>query len=122
MHRCSIDEDLQGLGLYKTNPRHQILELFHVDRPWSAQEIAVKIHAIGRSTIYRTLRLLVKEGVIVPLHAHGDHTFYERAGQAHHDHLQCQRCTKVECLPCPVPQLTQEHVLEVAGTCRACTM
>ena len=119
-HRCQIDEDLRDRGLYKTGPRHRILELFHEPRPWSADDIAKKIHAIGLTTIYRTLGILVDRGVIVPLHAHDDRILYERAGQTHHDHLQCARCTKVECLPCPVPQLQQPHILEVTGTCKSC--
>lgn len=119
-HHCRIDDELHGRGLSKTTPRHQIIELFEQNHPWSAQTIAIKIHSIARTTIYRTLRILAKKGYIVPISVHGDHTVYERAGQPHHDHTRCSSCDLVTCLPCPVPGLNTPHILEVQKLCSTC--
>ncbi len=119
-HHCRIDDELHDRGLSKTTPRHQIVELFEKNMPWSAKTIAMMVHAIGRATIYRNLRVLVKKGVIVPIDAHGEHTFYERAGQPHHDHARCSTCDIIECLPCPIPDITSNHTLEIMRICPTC--
>lgn len=120
IHHCRIDDELHDRGLSKTTPRHQIIELFEENRPWSAQTIGIKIHSIARTTIYRTLRILEKKGYIVPIASHGDRAVYERAGQPHHDHARCTSCDLVACLPCPIPELSTPHVLEVQKVCSSC--
>lgn len=120
MHNCRIDKALHDRGLYKTHSRHRIFELFHDDRPWSARQLEKKLHDVARATIFRTLRLLLKEKAIKKIEGDDNHAYFERTGQPHHDHLTCDSCAAVECLPCPVPELKKKHILNVSGTCRTC--
>lgn len=120
MHNCRIDQSLHDRGLYKTHPRHRIIELFHDNRPWSAVQLEERLHDVARSTIFRTLRLLMKEKTIERLEKHGDGVYFERTDQPHHDHFACDNCNLVECVPCPIPNLTKKHLLEISGRCRMC--
>lgn len=119
MHNCSIDDDLHARGLRKTHPRHRIIELFHRPQLWSARGLGQELHDVGQTTIYRTLRLLVAEGVILPVKEKNGEESFERAAQDHHDHQVCNSCQVVECLPCPIPTI-DNHALELQGTCTAC--
>lgn len=116
MHNCRIDQALHDRGLYKTHPRHRIVELFHDNRTWSAYQLEKKLHDVARATIFRTLRLLIKEKAIEKI----DDGHFERTGQPHHDHLHCDQCDAVECLPCPVPEFKKKHTLRISGACRTC--
>jgi len=88
---------------------------------------------VGLATIYRTLDLLVKSGLV---RAHDFGQGYRRyeaiPGQAHHHHLICVRCGKVaefahERLERLLPIIadehgfqTERHRLEIYGVCREC--
>ncbi|MBI1907904.1 transcriptional repressor [Candidatus Uhrbacteria bacterium] len=119
MHHCAIDDALHDRGLKKTHPRHRIIELFHEPRLWCARALRKRLHDVGQNTIYRTLRLLIQEGIIVPVAAQDGHTHFARADQPHHDHLACTKCHVTSCLPCPVPKL-QSHTLSLSGLCASC--
>ena len=48
---------------------------------------------ISRATVYRTLELLVKSGMVRRVHLGEDHYHYEHVrGDSHHDHLICTTC------------------------------
>jgi len=60
-----------------------------------AQRIDPRIH---RVTVYRTLDLLKRHGLIDELdllHIHGDQHYYESHGPRDHIHIACLRCGKV---------------------------
>lgn len=118
MHHCSIDDQLHGKGLKKTHPRHRIIELFQAPRLWSIRTLKQQLHDVGQATIYRTLRLLLREGVIMQTRSHAGEESFELTRE-HHDHLACTTCDTTTCLPCPIPSL-QQHVLELQGTCKTC--
>lgn len=119
MHHCAIDDALHDRGFKKTHPRHRIIELFHTPRLWSVRAIRKHLHDVAQATIYRTLAMLQKEGIIVPVRTGGEETAFERAGQEHHDHRMCRDCHIVACIPCPVPSLAN-HSLEIQGACASC--
>jgi len=89
--------------------------------------------AVGLATIYRTLDLLVESGLV---RAHdfgqGYRRFEPMPAQAHHDHLICVRCGKVEefmhdrlerMLPIIADEYgfqPQRHRVELYGVCRDC--
>ncbi len=60
-----------------------------------AQKIDPRVH---RVTVYRTLDLLKRHGLIDELdllHIHGDQHYYESHGPRDHIHIACLRCGKV---------------------------
>jgi Fur family ferric uptake transcriptional regulator len=60
-----------------------------------AQKVDSRIH---RVTVYRTLDMLKKFGLIDELdllHIHGEQHFYESHGPRDHIHVACLRCGKV---------------------------
>ena len=95
-----------------------------------------KVHhdypSIGLVTIYRTLDILAKLGLICELHAGDSCRSYTISSLGHHHHLICSNCGTVVDFPGfelgEVEQnLSQEtgfridgHLLEFIGLCQAC--
>jgi Fur family ferric uptake transcriptional regulator len=88
---------------------------------------------VGRVTVYRTLEHLVESGMVEELSiAKGVATYEHTAGHAHHDHLICNRCGKVQELrSAKLEQLKekearaagwepQSHLLKIRGLCPDC--
>lgn len=119
MHHCDIDDQLHGHGLKKTHPRHRIIELFRTPQLWSVRMLKQQLHDVGQSTIYRTVHLLLSEGVITQTSTHNGEEAFELT-RDHHDHLACSNCHTTSCLPCPIPSL-QQHTLELKGVCASCS-
>ena len=119
MHQRDINTVLKRFGLRRTKVRRAILQRFHHARTWTASQLAAELPKSDLSTIYRNLQKLVEKEVLVEVHSHDGESHYEQAGKAHHDHLVCESCDIVECVPCPAPKLTT-HTLELIGTCSSC--
>ncbi len=97
---------------------------------------AQKIDAsVDRSTVYRTLQLLKRQGLIDELdlmHSNGDGHYYERKPDRDHIHMACLRCGKIaelvsdsfEKLKPQVEKDRRFRVLvsrsEIGGYCSAC--
>ena len=90
-------------GIRMTEQRRAILSVMetaskHLDAAQILRK-AQKIDAsVDRSTVYRTLRLLKRQGLIDELdllHLRGDRHFYESHGPRDHIHVACIRCGKV---------------------------
>ena len=88
---------------------------------------------IGKATVYRTLDLLAKSGMIVERDfGEGFHRYEPVPGHPHHEHLICVRCGKVvefsnERLERLKALIADEygfrhlhHRLEIYGVCREC--
>ena len=87
---------------------------------------------IGLVTIYRTLDILTKLGLICELHAGGSCHSYTTAASEHHHHLICSHCGKVvDFSGYDLSELEQrlsretgfdieDHLLEFTGLCQAC--
>ena len=88
---------------------------------------------ISRATIYRTLELLVRSGLVRRVHLGEDHYHYEYvSGNSHHDHLICTTCGGV--IEFHDEQLEQRqreicerkkftptfHNLQILGVCDSC--
>lgn len=95
-----------------------------------------KVHqehpSIGLATIYRTLDILTKLGLICELHAGGScHSYTTSASERHH-HLICSNCGKVvdfssydlsllkQRLSLETGFEINDHLLEFIGLCQAC--
>lgn len=89
--------------------------------------------AVGIATVYRTLDLLVESGLVLA-HDFGEgfKRYEPMPAQAHHEHLICERCGRVEefaneRLERMLPVIADEHAfqhrrhrVEVYGVCREC--
>jgi Fur family ferric uptake transcriptional regulator len=85
----------------ETTQRRAILEAFVQARDHLSMEdlLAAARKAepsIGSSTVYRTMRLLVDQGLAVEHHFEGHVTRYEPSGRARdHHHLVCRACKAI---------------------------
>src|SRR5499427_6851156 len=90
-------------GIRLTRQRRVILQVMdaaeqHLDVDQildRAQKISPEVHLV---TVYRTIDLLKKEGLIDELdllHLRGDRHYYETHGPRDHIHVACLRCGKV---------------------------
>ena len=120
-----------------TAQRRAVLALIEAEpgRHWSAEEVAEALRAegvrIGVATVYRALAALEAEGRLVSVQWHGRRR-YESARKAHHDHLVCERCGRVEEFCDPAIEDKQEaaarargfrltgHQLVLFGLCASC--
>lgn len=87
---------------------------------------------IGLTTIYRTLAILSKLGLVCELHTGGDYPTYTVGAPQHHHHLICSRCGHVvdfngHYLGELEARLAKEsgfridsHILEFTGLCITC--
>jgi Fe2+ or Zn2+ uptake regulation protein len=94
---------LRERGIRLTRQRRVILQVMdtaeqHLDVDQildRAQQIDHEVHLV---TVYRTIDLLKKEGLIDELdllHLRGDRHYYETHGPRDHIHVACLRCGKV---------------------------
>lgn len=99
------EEELKGVGLKATAPRMKILEIFQkaqqsAVRHLSAEDVyrlLVKDNIdVGLATVYRVLTQFETAGILVRHHFGNDRATYEVDDGAHHDHVVCTRCGRVE--------------------------
>ncbi|HVR43791.1 MAG TPA: transcriptional repressor [Thermoanaerobaculia bacterium] len=130
---------LQEQGLKLTNERRALVrEIFSTHYHFDADELLFKLKdknvKISRATIYRSLELLVKSGMVRRVHLGEDHYHYERVTRddLHHDHLICTTCGGViefhdESLEARQREICDRHRftptfhnLQILGICTAC--
>ncbi len=129
---------LQGQGLKLTGERSALVrEIFSTHYHFDADELLFKMKEksvkISRATVYRTLELLVKSGMVRRVHLGEDHYHYEHiTGNSHHDHLICTTCGGVIEFHDPVLEARQReicerkhftptfHNLQILGVCDSC--
>jgi Fur family ferric uptake transcriptional regulator len=95
-----------------------------------------KVHqghpAIGLTTVYRTLEVMARLGLICELHAGGSCRSYTTGAPEHHHHIICSGCGEVvdfsgydlspleERLSRETGFEIEDHLLEFTGRCRRC--
>jgi Fur family ferric uptake transcriptional regulator len=98
----SDPRELRSTGLKVTVPRLKVLELFQQsrERHMTAEDVYRKLleeHAdIGLATVYRVLTQFEQAGLLMRHHFEGNKAVYELNEGAHHDHLVCLQCGRVE--------------------------
>ncbi len=113
------------IGTIASSPDHltpaAIYEKVHQERP-----------DIGLVTIYRTLEILARLGLICELHAGGSCRSYTIGAPEHHHHLICSSCGEVidfsgydlssleERLSRETGFEIEDHLLEFIGLCQNC--
>jgi Fe2+ or Zn2+ uptake regulation protein len=135
-----LQAHLAERGIRMTQQRHAILSVIETaNKHLDASQIlrkAQKIDAsVDRSTVYRTLRLLKRQGLIDELdlmHINGEGHYYERKLERDHIHMACLRCGKItEFVSDSFERLKQQvekdcrfrvlvSRLEIGGYCSAC--
>jgi Fe2+ or Zn2+ uptake regulation protein len=97
------------------------------------EALSYELHpqGVGRATVYRTLDLLARHGMLTRVHVDGCHG-YTLCDEGHHHHLLCSACSSV--IPIDATGVESEirrlaeqlkfrvdtHTLEFAGLCEAC--
>ena len=125
-------------GLKLTSERSALVrEIFATHYHFEADELLFKMKEkglkISRATVYRTLELLVKSGMVRRVHLGEDHYHYEHVtGNSHHDHLICTTCGAViefhddaleqrQLEICERKKFTPTfHNLQILGVCSDC--
>jgi Fur family ferric uptake transcriptional regulator len=132
---------LEGEGYRLTGPRRVVLEeVVGREAPVTSAELWEAIQdsapGIGRATVFRTLDLLSKLGVVQRIHSDPDggrcHA-YLACGDYHHHHLICTSCGRVtefhedKALDALVREVERHtdfkvegHRLELVGLCPEC--
>ncbi|HEY1298482.1 MAG TPA: Fur family transcriptional regulator [Chloroflexota bacterium] len=125
---------LEEAGERMTGPRETIVrELVALTGVINPEALAYELHprGVGRATVYRTLDLLERHGMLTRVHVEGCHG-YTLCDEGHHHHLLCSGCNSV--LPVDATGIEAEilrladklrfrvdtHTLEFAGLCEAC--
>jgi len=94
----------KGCGYKITIGREAILEvLSKANRHLSAEDIYMKVHAlypaVGLTTVYRTLEILERVGLVYKFDFGDGRARFELAegekGENHHHHLVCVNCNRV---------------------------
>jgi Fur family transcriptional regulator, ferric uptake regulator len=122
-------------GYRLTAPRRLVLDaVLPRDAPFSAQEVVADLapRGVGRATVFRTLDVLVKLGVLNRIHADDRIHRYTVCDDGHHHHLVCRVCGEVtDAAPVQLESAVRAaardagflplgHSLEIYGICRAC--
>ena len=133
-----FQEFLSQQGLKLTGERTALVrEIFATHYHFEADERLFKMKEknvkISRATVYRTLELLVKSGMVRRVHLGEDHYHYEHVtGNSHHDHLICTACGGViefhdEVLEARQREICEKkkftptfHNLQILGVCDSC--
>lgn len=124
-------------GLRLTGQRRRILDLFlRTERHLTQEEIhqALRVHGLGRATVFRTLKILQERGLVRPVVGRdGTPRFEIDRGRPHHDHLVCLGCGHIREVHWPRLERIQQaacrrlgfiprwHRHEVFGLCRDCS-
>jgi Fe2+ or Zn2+ uptake regulation protein len=93
--------ELRAKGRRITRQRELIWEALTSDpeRHLSADEVVERVRdrmpQVSSSTVYRTLDLLVDEGLVLRTDLGADRAYYEPAREHAHHHLVCERCGAV---------------------------
>jgi Fur family ferric uptake transcriptional regulator len=97
------DEELRARGYRVTPQRQLVLEAIAGLDHATPEEIAAQVQKTARgvniSTIYRTLELLDKLGLVTHTHLNHGAPTYHLATDADHVHLVCQICGRVSEVP-----------------------
>jgi len=98
----SESNDLRNAGLKVTLPRLKILDILADGsaRHMSAEDIYKKLlvsnEDVGLATVYRVLTQFEAAGLVTRHHFEGGMAVFELNQGAHHDHIVCVDCGRVE--------------------------
>lgn len=133
-------EQLRQAGYKLTHARISVLNAIetlggHVTSAEVLDAVTAADASIGRASVFRTLDLLTRLGIIRPTYVHSSQTpSYVLMPDGHHHHILCTNCNKIiEFEECGLEEIAQElearlnvrlsgHLLEFYGECEDCTL
>lgn len=129
---------LERAGHRVTEPRRAVIQTV-AEQPnrFTASELCAAVERrpapVGRATVFRTLELLERLGVLERVHSAGGRDSYIVGEQTqHHHHLICSSCgTVADIEGCTLTSFISRlaaahgfrvdgHMVEIFGRCRAC--
>ena len=133
-----VMERLRTAGHRLTQPRQTVVEAaISRQGQFTATELCAAVAArdskVGRATVFRTMQLLVEEGILERVHAGTSRDVYVVDSRTHHHHLVCGRCGQVTLMEgCGLDEFLSEaadrygfaiegHFVEIYGLCRDCS-
>jgi Fur family transcriptional regulator, ferric uptake regulator len=136
----ALQRALVGKGIRITRQRRTILAVIEtatqrLDAAQILRKAARTDPGIDRATVYRTLKLLQRHGLVDGLdllHETGEGHFYERRAERDRPHMTCLRCGRVQEFGSKLIDRTKGHVerdchfyivfarFEIGGYCAAC--
>lgn len=130
-----IIERLELRGHRITASRRRVIDavLAQPDH-FTVDDVLHSTRKVGRATVFRTIRLLLDLNIVCRVMLDGGTLHYRVSTRAHHHHLVCNNCGRVEDFTkCDVEPLVRElaramdyeidgHWLEVYGRCHACRL
>jgi Fur family ferric uptake transcriptional regulator len=129
-----LGETLHRAGYSLTLPRKLVLGALQHTAPQTMAEIVAKCISIDRASIYRTITLYEKLGIVQRLQIGWKYKLeLSDRFQEHHHHLHCTGCGRVVSLPedssleATMHAMAarhdfklESHQLELSGLCLAC--
>lgn len=95
----------------KTQNREKILQFLSRGGAYNAHTLHKEVGGMDLATIYRTLNLFVKEGLVKELFLNKGESLYEIVGDDH-QHAMCNQCGKVIHIPIDKSKLSEALQLE----------
>jgi Fur family transcriptional regulator, ferric uptake regulator len=104
MNRRPLAAELISRGVRMTNQRRLLVEIIqsadrHLDALELWQRARVKDPTLNKVTVYRTLAMLKKHGLVDELdlmHMEGEKHYYEAKTTRDHMHLACLKCGRIQ--------------------------
>jgi Fe2+ or Zn2+ uptake regulation protein len=111
---------LNVAGKRVTNQRALIMEIIrqregHLDADEIYRRAREKEPHLSLSTVYRTLQMLKKLGLVEELHFDEEHHHYEVKPSAEHHHLICLGCGRVIEFNRPLSRYIKRNIPEAKG-------
>lgn len=123
--RALGSSELKSSGLKATLPRLKVLDIFHRAAQeshahhLSAEDVYKALLAedidIGLATVYRVLTQFEQAGLLARRHFEHGRAIFELNEGAHHDHLVCLDCGRVEEFVDPEIEKRQQHIARARG-------
>ena len=141
LKRHQLLNEVEAQGIRLTAQRRALIETIqeatsHLDAASLLERARKRDPNIDRATVYRTIELLKRLGLIDELdlmHLNGEKHYYEVKTQKDHLHLACFGCGEIEEFASPTFERLKQEIaaknefdiqvmrLEVGGLCRRCT-
>jgi|SRR5271156_592159 len=138
--RCELLSEVEARGIRLTAQRRALIETIqeattHLDAASLLNLARKRDPNIDRATVYRTIELLKRLGMIDELdlmHLNGEKHYYEVKTRKDHLHLACFDCGEIVEFTSPTFERLKREIaatnefeiqvmrLEVGGLCRAC--
>ena len=108
---------LEDGGYRITEPRRNVIAALDEKKEgFTAEELCNELPSVGRATVYRTIKLLQRSGVICKLAMPDGAPRYSLARVDHHHHTVCVKCGTIgEFKHATIERLLRAVTQEVAG-------